>query len=179
MKFDGFDQGARATIARYRMGLDHRIRTSHLCGGGESADRIDHVSPFGGDSRARRPVRRRGAIPGCTATLIDQETALTVAHCVCVDQGPGANLGTCTGRATFTLHDVIPAPDPDTPWLIPTSRTDVSIQGTVYVHPDYEQASWLFYDIAIIKPDRPPMSASVMCRRFRSNCNYLMRPVRR
>jgi len=96
-----------------------------------------------------------GTVPGCTATLIDQETVLTAAHCVCADEGPSANLGTCTGRTTFTLHDVIPTPDPSTPWLIPTSRTDVSIDGTVYVHPEYGQTSWLFYDIAIIKLDVP------------------------
>ena len=35
-----------------------------------------------------------GTVPGCTATLIDQETVLTAAHCVCADEGPSANLGT-------------------------------------------------------------------------------------
>lgn len=96
-----------------------------------------------------------GTIPGCTATLIDQETVLTAAHCVCGDEGPGADLTTCTGRTTFTLHDVVPMPDPATSWLIPTSRTDVSIPGTVYVHPDFGRERWLFYDIAIIKLDTP------------------------
>jgi len=96
-----------------------------------------------------------GTVPGCTATLIDQETVLTAAHCVCNDQGPNANLGTCTGRTVFTLHNVLPAPDPATPWLIPNTRKDVSIPGTVYVHPDYGQQSWLFYDLAIIKLDAP------------------------
>ena len=156
MKSDGFDHGVRSTIprcTRWVLIIVFGILTCAAAGSQQIGSTtfplsVGTVVPVGQYAAV-------GTIPGCTATLIDQETVLTAAHCVCADQGPGADPGTCTGRVTFTLHDVIPSPDPDTPWLIPTLRTDVSIEGTVYIHPDYGQASWLFYDIAIIKLDTP------------------------
>jgi len=96
-----------------------------------------------------------GTVPGCTATLIDQETVLTAAHCVCQQQGPNADHGTCVTRRTFTLHDVFPVDNPATPANESLTRQDVSFDGTVYVHPRYGKDRWLAYDFAILKLDVP------------------------
>lgn len=96
-----------------------------------------------------------GTIPGCTATLIDQETVLTASHCVCGQQGPNADHSTCGTRRTFTLHDVFPVDDPATSVNESLTRKDVSIDGTVYVHPDFGKVRWLADDYTIIKLDVP------------------------
>lgn len=94
-----------------------------------------------------------GTVPGCTATLIDQTTVLTAAHCVCSEQGPNASHAGCSTRRTFTLHDVHPVDDPATTVNESLTRKDVSIDGTVYVNPEYGKARWLAADYAIIKLD--------------------------
>ncbi len=94
-----------------------------------------------------------GTVPGCTATLIDQTTVLTAAHCVCSETGPNADHSGCNTRRTFTLHDVYPVDDPVTPVNESLTRGDVSIDGTVYVCPEFGQVRWLAADYAIIKLD--------------------------
>jgi hypothetical protein len=89
----------------------------------------------------------------CSATLITDNLVLTAAHCVCPSEN---NPNGCATRATFTLHEVFPIDDPDTG--VDESQTrqeDVSIAGTVRVHPEYTQRGWLREDMATVTLDQP------------------------
>ena len=92
-----------------------------------------------------------GTIPGCTATLITNNLVLTAAHCVCPSQD---NANNCQNRAAFTLHDVFPIDDPNTPVDESKNRTNVTISGNVRVHPEYTQRGWIREDYAVIELDR-------------------------
>ena len=92
----------------------------------------------------------------CSASLIDQKTVLTAAHCVCdCACQPVCQISNCTSRAVFTLHDVYPVDDPGTPADESRTRTNVSIGGTVILHPTFCKTRWLSDDYAIVKLDRP------------------------
>jgi V8-like Glu-specific endopeptidase len=93
-----------------------------------------------------------GTIPGCTATLIGNSLVITAAHCVCPSD---VNAQNCDTRKTFTLHNVFPIDNPATPVDESKSRTDVTISGTVRVHPEYTQRGWLREDYAVIELDQP------------------------
>jgi hypothetical protein len=89
-----------------------------------------------------------GTIPGCTATLITQDTVVTAAHCVCADN----RRHQCNNRATFTLHNVIPVNS--------LQRRNISIAGDVHVHPNYDGrhsvvCSGSNSDVAVIHLDTP------------------------
>lgn len=84
-----------------------------------------------------------GTLPGCTATLVTQDTVLTAAHCVCAN-GQRQN---CSNRATFTLHNVMPATG--------GNRKNISISGNVHVHPQFGVKGWLRDDYAVVKLDTP------------------------
>ena len=83
-------------------------------------------------------------VNSCTATLIEQRRVLTAAHCVCQPD----KVGSCAARATFELLDVVLANAPGT-------HVNVSIPGTVRVHPEFGLRRWLNEDIAVIDLDYP------------------------
>ncbi|NJD60655.1 MAG: trypsin-like serine protease [Anaerolineae bacterium] len=95
-----------------------------------------------------------GTIPGCTATLISNQLVLTAAHCVCPNNVK-VNPQECDTRRTFTLHDVFPIDNPNTPVDESKSRTNVSISGNVRVHPEYTLRGWQREDYAVIELDQP------------------------
>lgn len=88
----------------------------------------------------------------CSATLITQKLVLTAAHCLC--PGDGGPEG-CKARTIFTLRDVFPIDDPDTPVNEASTRNDVRIQGKVRIHPDFGLSGWLRKDLAVIELDTP------------------------
>jgi len=92
-----------------------------------------------------------GTIPGCTATLITNNLVLTAAHCVC----PGSSPNGCATRTTFTLKQVFPVDDPNTAIDESKTRQDVSVAGTVRVHPEFGQRGWNREDIAVVVLDQP------------------------
>jgi hypothetical protein len=58
-------------------------------------------------------------------------------------------------RRGFTLKDVYPVDDPTTLHDESATRADVTIQGDVYVHPEYGAQGWLRKDFALIVLDQP------------------------
>ena len=86
-----------------------------------------------------------GSLGNCTATLISQQTVLTAAHCVCPNDQNSAN---CVKRKSFTMIDVFPAG-------ASAGRRDITIDGNVFVHPEFGKAGWLRKDFALILLDRP------------------------
>ena len=97
------------------------------------------VFPAVGKLRAAPPF-----VKSCTATLIEPQRVLTAAHCVCQPE----KFGTCASRATFELLDIFLASAPGT-------RMNVTIPGTVRVHPEFGLKRWLNEDIAVIDLDYP------------------------
>lgn len=93
-----------------------------------------------------------GRLPGCSATLIGPEMVLTAAHCVCTGESTPTG---CVAQTTFTLPDVFPVDDPSTAIDESTTRQDVSMTGSVRVHPAYTSAGWLSHDFAIVDLDQP------------------------
>ena len=88
----------------------------------------------------------------CTATLINDSTVLTAAHCVCPsDHHPDL----CATRANFRFYDVFPVDDPETETDESTTRTNVTVSGNVLVHPEYGMRGWLREDIAWMTLDAP------------------------
>ena len=88
----------------------------------------------------------------CSATLITDTDVLTAGHCVCpTDTG----LTGCVARARFILDDVFPADDPATAADESASRTTITADGDVRVHPEYGQRGWLREDIAVVTLDQP------------------------
>jgi hypothetical protein len=83
-------------------------------------------------------------VKSCTATLIEPQRVLTAAHCVCQPE----KVGSCASRATFELLDVLLANAPGT-------HVNVTIPGTVRVHPEFGLRRWLNEDIAVIDLDYP------------------------
>lgn len=93
-----------------------------------------------------------GMLPGCSATLIDHQIVLTAAHCVCPSDSSPVG---CSARTTFTLNNVKPVDNPATGVNESLTRRNVSIGGTVHVHPSYGAAGWLRSDYAVVVLDRP------------------------
>src|SRR5574341_618845 len=93
-----------------------------------------------------------GTIPGCTATLIDDNLVLTAAHCVCPSDFSPVN---CAARTTFTLVNVFPIDNPDTPVDESKTRQNTSVGGAVRVNPEYGQRGWVREDIAVVQLDQP------------------------
>jgi hypothetical protein len=94
-----------------------------------------------------------GTIPGCTATLVTQDTVVTAAHCVCTNN----QRRTCSNRATFTLHSVVPANG--------VNRRNINISGDVHVHPNFDGRNGVVCgannpDIAVIHLDTPAFRAA-------------------
>lgn len=88
----------------------------------------------------------------CTASLIGPNRVLTAAHCVCPNDW--ATKG-CSNRANFTLEQVFPRDDPNTSTDESLTRRDITIGGTVTVHPEFEDRGWLREDFAVVRLDRP------------------------
>lgn len=84
-----------------------------------------------------------GTLPGCSATLVTQDTVLTAAHCVCAK----SQKQNCVKRTTFTLHNVM--------LTTGRNRKNISISGNVYIHPQFGVKGWLRDDYAIVKLDTP------------------------
>jgi len=93
-----------------------------------------------------------GTLGGCTATLITQSLVLTAAHCVCADDASSAN---CAASATLVLKDVFPVDNPSTTADESLTRDDVSMTGSVRVHPEYGDRGWLREDMAVVELDTP------------------------
>lgn len=91
-------------------------------------------------------------VGSCTATLIDNETVLTAAHCVCT--GQTAPTG-CISQAFFTFRNVQPVDNPATTINESSTRQDVRVSGSVRVHPQYTSDGWLSHDFAIVDLSQP------------------------
>jgi V8-like Glu-specific endopeptidase len=85
---------------------------------------------------------------GCSGTLITDTAVLTAGHCLC---SSGDGLSSCATRSTVTFTQVRPASNSST-------RADVTVNGTVVVHPRWEYGGWLTNDYAVIQLDRPASS---------------------
>ena len=94
-----------------------------------------------------------GSIGGCTATLITDSIVLTAAHCVCDD----ADVTQCDPdmRRSFTLEMVRPVGNPEI-------RQNITIPGSIVVHPDYGIGAWLSNDLAVIRLDQPASSLALV-----------------
>jgi Trypsin len=112
-----------------------------------------------------------GQEPGCTATLIGPSTVLTAAHCVCTGQSTPTG---CVTRSVLTLRNVRPVDDPSTTADESINRQDISVEGSVKIHPGYTSAGWASHDFALILLDRAasrrvanvvPISVEVPSRR--------------
>ncbi|MFB3764714.1 MAG: trypsin-like serine protease [Methanotrichaceae archaeon] len=99
-----------------------------------------------------------GTTGGCTATLISDNLVLAAAHCFC--HRDTNNQLICDKRAVFTLHDVFPVDNPNTPIDESQIRQDVSIAGNVRIHPEFEMRGWQREDLAVIELDQPASSVS-------------------
>ncbi len=92
------------------------------------------------------------AIGGCTATLISDDVVLTAAHCVCSGQTQPTG---CETRATFSFVAVRPLDNPASTIDESATRRNVSVGGSVTVHPRYTVGGWLFNDFAMLRLDHP------------------------
>lgn len=99
-----------------------------------------------------------GRLPGCTATLIENDLVLTAAHCVCT--GESSNTG-CRKQTTYTLTNVRPLDNPVTSADESTTRRNITITGDVSVHPKYTSAGWLSYDFATVKLNQSVSSVAL------------------
>jgi len=100
-----------------------------------------------GELEAVGTVVGRGS---CTATLISDSRVLTASHCFCDDYGKS-----CVSRGSFTLHDVRPVANPNT-------RQNITIGGTVRIHPEAGQRGWLREDYAVVELDHPASSVALV-----------------
>jgi hypothetical protein len=87
---------------------------------------------------------------GCSASLVAPDVVLTAAHCVCNDIEPF----NCRTRSSLTLHNVFRVDDPSTPVDEGAVRSDVTIAGSVVVHPLYGRFGWLRHDYALVRLDQ-------------------------
>ncbi|KMY67260.1 hypothetical protein AAU61_10340 [Desulfocarbo indianensis] len=84
--------------------------------------------------------------------MITDKLALTAAHCVC--RGDWKTKG-CDAKASFILHEVFPVDDPKTPADESKTRKNVTVKGTVRVHPEYSLRGWLREDLAVVELEKP------------------------
>ena len=90
-----------------------------------------------------------GQANGCSATLIADNLVLSAAHCFC--NGPTS----CQNQGQFILHNVRPVNNPNV-------RQDITINGKVRIHPEYEQRGWSREDYAVMELDKPVSSVTLV-----------------
>jgi len=96
----------------------------------------------------------------CTATLISDSLVLTAAHCICDPIAPT----NCSPATTFTLTNVFAIEEAikKKKKRDPTYRTDVLLDGTPVVHPDFGIGTYLANDIAVLRLAAPASSRAVV-----------------
>ena len=90
-----------------------------------------------------------GHANSCTGTLITDNLVLSAAHCFC------DSATNCQKQGQFVLHDVRPVNNPNV-------RQDITINGKVRIHQEYELRGWAREDYAVLELDKPASSVAMV-----------------